>query len=98
MGKSDSTVAAKDKSDDKGKKRTRNGKIKAESPEPDEEEEEPPLKKQKDEQKAKSKSMQVPVDEGCGVPGDIHQIYTRPSQLTVRRLPPGLYRSRWHHI
>lgn len=67
MGKLHSTVAAKGKSDDKGNKRTRNGKIKAESPEPDEEEEEPPLKKQKDGQKA----MQVPVDEGCGVPGDI---------------------------
>jgi len=83
MGKSDSTAAASGQGDGKGKKRTRNGKVKAESPEPDEEQEEPPLKKQKDGQEANPKAVKVPVDEGCSSPGDIHQIYTLPSCLTV---------------
>ena len=69
MGKSDSTVAATAKGNDKGKKRSHNGKIKSEAPESDEEEQAPLAKKQKDAQIAKSRAIQIPVDEGCENPG-----------------------------
>ena len=55
------------KDEDKGKKRSRNGKDKAVSPESEEEEQQPPAKKQKDGQTAKSRSLNIPVDEGCNL-------------------------------